>query len=226
MPTPLRAVLFDVDGTILDSNDAHARAWVDSLKEAGRDVGFEAVRPLIGKGGDKVLPELTGIEAESEEGKRISERRTEIFTERYLSTLQPFPGTRALLERMRDDGLSLVVATSAKKAELQGLLERAGVADLFDERATSDDADGSKPEPDIVLAALERGGVRAEESVMIGDTPYDVESATRAGVRILAVRCGGWHDAELHGALAVFDGPADLLARYDSAPALGGAARA
>jgi HAD superfamily hydrolase (TIGR01509 family) len=222
--TPLRAVLLDVDGTLLDSNDAHARAWIDTLAESGRPVEFETVRRLIGKGGDKLLPEVTGIEIDSAEGKRLAKRRAAIFTDRYLPTLQPFPGTRALLERMKADGLALVIATSAKDAELEGLLDRAGIADLIEKEATSDDADASKPDPDIVEAALGKVKRDADECVMLGDTPYDVAAATAAGVRVIAFRCGGWHEAELHGALAVYDGPADLLARYDDAPALGSAA--
>ena len=221
--TALRAVLLDVDGTLLDSNDAHARAWIDALAESGRTVAFDAVRRLIGKGGDKLLPEVTGIDVESEEGTRLAKRRGAIFADRYLPRLQPFPGTRSLLERMKADGLALVVATSAKDDELTGLLERAGVADLIEQQATSDDADASKPDPDIVVAALKKARRAATECVMLGDTPYDVAAATGAGVRVIAFRCGGWHDAELHGALAVYDGPADLLAGYDDAPALGSA---
>jgi len=218
---PLRAVLLDVDGTLIDSNDAHARAWIDTLAESGRSVPYETVRRLIGKGGDKLLPEVTGIEIDSSEGKRLAKRRTAIFTERYLPNLKPFPGTRALLERMKGDGLALVVATSAKDAELRGLLDRAGIADLIEQEATKDDAEASKPDPDIVEAALRKAKLSAAQCVMLGDTPYDVAAATQAGVRVIAFRCGGWHEAELHGALAVYDGPADLLARYDSAPSLG-----
>jgi HAD superfamily hydrolase (TIGR01509 family) len=212
----VRAALLDIDGTLLDSNDAHARAWADVGAEFGHAIRFETARPLIGMGGDKVLPRLTGLAEESEEGARLLKRRGEIFLARYGPRLQPFRGTRELLERMRGDGLRLVVATSASGDDLALLLERAGIADLVDAATDSDDAESSKPSPDIVEAALQQAGVPPGEAVMLGDTPYDVAAAGRAGVRILAFRCGGWGDADLAGAAAVYDGPAALLEAYDS----------
>ncbi|MBA2572738.1 MAG: HAD family hydrolase [Gemmatimonadetes bacterium] len=212
------AVILDIDGTLIDSNDAHARAYEDAGRELGFDIPFERVRPLIGKGGDKVLPEVTGIEEDSPDGERITERKGEIFRERYLPTLKPLPGARQLLHRFRDDTMKLVIATSAGKDDLKGLLEQAGVADLIQDATSADDAEESKPDPDIVLAALKQAGFPPEEIVMIGDTPYDVEAATRAGVRIVGVRCGGWGDQDLQGAIAVYDDPADLLDRYDESP--------
>jgi HAD superfamily hydrolase (TIGR01509 family) len=211
-------VLLDVDGTLLDSNDAHARAWVAALATHGYVVPFEKVRPLIGKGGDKVLPELTGLDPDSPEAERISETRSEIFRERELPALRPTPGARALLEHLDARGFLLAVATSAKKDEVQALLEQAGVADLIDAASTADDAERSKPDPDIVQAALRRIGRPSWQSVMIGDTPYDVEAALRARVPIIALRCGGWDDAALAGALACYDDPADLLRRIDESP--------
>jgi len=213
----VRVVLLDIDGTLIDSNDAHAQAWVDTFREAGRDdISFERVRPLIGMGSDKLLPTVAGVEKESAEGKRLVDRRSRIFLERYLPTLRPFSKARELLRRMRDDGLSLVVATSADEKEMKALLEQAGVADLVEDTTTSSDADHSKPDPDIVHAALERGGRPAPETLMLGDTPYDVEAAARAGVAVIAFRCGGWWtDEDLAGAAAMYDGPADLLARYE-----------
>lgn len=213
-----RAALLDVDGTLVDSNDAHARAWVDALAEQGITVSVEQVRPLIGMGGDKLMPELVDLDPESEQGKKISERRSEIFRETYLPRLRALPGARALLEKLRDDGYRLVVATSAKRTELEGLLKVAGVADLVDGATTADDADESKPEPDIVLAALEKAGVPPHRAFMLGDTPYDVEAASKAQVGIVALRSGGWNDQDLRGALAVYDTPADLLATYERSP--------
>lgn len=212
----LKAVLLDIDGTLIDSNDAHARAWVDVGKEFGHDVDFDHVRWLIGMGGDKVLPAVTGLQEESPEGEQILTRRGEIFRERYLPQLKAFEGARALLEQMAGDGLKLVVATSASEEDLQGLLEQAGIRDLIDRAANSDDAEESKPAPDIVHAALRRGRVTPGEAVMIGDTPYDIGAAQQAGVPIIGFLCGGWEAEELRGAIALYDGPADLLARYSS----------
>ena len=214
----MKAVLLDIDGTLIDSNDAHAQAWVDVGEEFGYDVDFDHVRWLVGMGGDKVLPELTGLDQDSAEGKQVLERRGEIFRNNYLAGLRPFPETRALLEQIARDGMQLVVATSASEEDLKALLKQAGIADLIDQAANSDDAEESKPAPDIVEAAMKRAEVAPGEAIMIGDTPYDVAAATRAGVPIIAVRCGGWETDELKGALAIYDDPADLLASYSESP--------
>lgn len=213
-----KAVLLDIDGTLIDSNDAHAQAWVDTGKEFGHDIKYDHVRWLIGMGGDKVLPEVTGLEEESEEGKKILERRGEVFRSKYLPQLKPFDGTRELLEAMSNDGLKLVVATSAGEKDLSALLKQAGIEDLIDKAANSDDADESKPAPDIVEAAMDRASLNHGDAIMIGDTPYDIGAATRAGVPIIAFRSGGWECEELRGAIAIYDGPADLLGRYFSSP--------
>lgn len=214
----IRAALLDVDGTLIDSNDAHAKAWVEALAEFGRTVPFERIRRLIGKGGDKIMPEVTGIDAESPEGKRIGERRAELFRDRYLPELEPFPQSKALLERMRAEGLRLVVATSAKKDEMNALLELCGASKLVSERTSSDDAEESKPDGDIVAAALARAGVASHEALMLGDTPYDVEAARRVGIDTVALRSGGWDDAGLAGAVAVYADVGDLLERYADSP--------
>ena len=207
-------VLLDVDGTLIDSNDAHAQAWVLAGERSGKAILFEDARPLIGMGGDKVLPKLTGIDAESERGKQILELRGEIFRSELLAKCKPFPRSRELLERMKQSGHQLVVATSASEQDMDAILERANVADLIDERTSSDDAENSKPDPDIVLAALKKAKADAESAVMIGDTPYDVAAARAAKVRIVGLRCGGWSDAQLRGAVRVYEDPEELLAVY------------
>ena len=212
----VEAVLLDIDGTLLDSNDAHAQAWSDTLREAGIEIGSETVLPLVGMGSDKLLPKLTGIEADSEQGKRLVERRKEIFAKEYLPSVRPFPRANDLLARMHADGLRLVVATSASEDELSGLLRALGAEWLQQEATSSSDAERSKPDPDIVRVAVDKAGVGPERCVMLGDTPYDVEAATRSRVRIAALRCGGWGDEDLRGAAEVHDDPASLLAAYDA----------
>ncbi len=215
---PIRGVILDVDGTLVDSNDAHAHAWVEALAEAGIDVEYEKVRRLIGMGGDKLLPEIAGIEEDSLLGKKIGESRSKIFKTKYLPHLKPFPRVKELLARMKDDGLRLVVASSAKEDELKELLKIAGATEFIEEKTSSSDADNSKPDPDIVHAALADLGLPRDEVIMIGDTPYDVEAAARAGIKTIALRSGGWSDEEFRSAVAIYDDAADLLARYDSSP--------
>jgi HAD superfamily hydrolase (TIGR01509 family) len=167
-------------------------------------------------GADKLLPKTIGIKHDSKEGKRLIKRRSEIFRKKYLPKLRPLQGSRALVLRVRSDGLKAIVATSAKDEELEGLLKAAEVADLMEEKATASDAKRSKPDPDIVEAAIEESGIAPTNLVMIGDTPYDIEAATKANVRAIAFRSGGWTDEALRGAVEIYDGPADLLAHYDS----------
>jgi HAD superfamily hydrolase (TIGR01509 family) len=214
-----RAVLFDVDGTLIDSNDQHARAWVASLAEAGYTIPFERVRPLIGMGGDKVLPALVpGLEEDSPEGKAIGEARKRIFKDRELETIPPTRGAREVLEAVRARGARVVVATSAKKSELDGLLARGDLGPLVDVAATGDDAEDSKPDPDIIGAALKKAGVAPAHAVMVGDTEYDVEAAHRAGVPCVALLCGGNDPATLREADAVYADPAELIGALDRPP--------
>jgi HAD superfamily hydrolase (TIGR01509 family) len=208
-------VIFDVDGTLVDSNDAHARAWLQAFADHGITVAYEPVRRAIGMGGDKLMPLVAGIAEDSAIGKRIGERRAQIFQEIWLPTLGPFPRTRELVQLLSDRGHTLTIATSAKEEELHPLLEVAGVSDLFPTRTSSDDADRSKPDPDIVKAALARARCPAERTIMIGDTPYDIEAAHRAHVRVIALECGGWGRADLRDADEVYRDASDLLDRYE-----------
>lgn len=217
-PSRVRGVILDVDGTLIDSNDAHARAWVDAFAEFDHDVPYERARALVGMGGDNLLPEAIRIEKDSPEGEALSKRRSEIFKERFLKTINPLAGTREMVQRMRDEGLEIAIGTSASKDELKPLLDIAKVADLIDSKTSADDAENSKPDPDIIQAALKRLKLPAPEVLMVGDTPYDIEAAAGAGVRTVAFRSGGWTDAGLKGAIAIYAGPWDLLDRFDTSP--------
>jgi HAD superfamily hydrolase (TIGR01509 family) len=210
----IRAVILDMDGTLIDSNASHVRAWVEALREHGIDVSDKDIWPFVGMGGDNLLPAAVGIDKESPEGQEISERRGEIY-KAQVPELRPFPGVRHLLERMKEDGLRLIVASSSPPDELKKGLEIAGVADLVEDSASAGDVESSKPDPDVVRAALDRLKIPAEEVVMLGDTPYDIQAAGKVGVGVIAFRCGGFRDEDLRGALAVYDGPADLLEHYD-----------
>jgi HAD superfamily hydrolase (TIGR01509 family) len=217
----LAAVLVDIDGTLVDSNDAHAHAWVEAFADQNITIDFAAVRRCIGMGGDKLMPAVSGIDADSDVGQRISTRRAAIFKTKYLPTVQPFRGARELVALVKARGFTAVAASSAKRDELEALLTIAGAESLLDGATSSDDAEESKPDPDIVQAALRHAKTRPEAAVMIGDTPFDVEAARRAGVAAIAFRCGGWGDADLQGAREMYDGPWDLAARLEGS-ALGG----
>ncbi len=215
----LQAVILDVDGTLVLSNDAHAQAWVEGFAAYGYDVAFDKVRPLIGMGGDQVIPKMvSGLNDEEGDGKAIAEKRKELIMERLGPTLSPTKGARDLVLRMQEHGLKLIIASSATSQELSVLLKAAQVDDLLKEATTSSDAEASKPAPDIVEAALDKLKMEPSQVLMIGDTPYDIQSAKGAGVELIAVRCGGFDDEELKQAIAIYDDPADILAHYSNSP--------
>lgn len=215
----VQAVILDVDGTLVLSNDAHAQSWVDAFAEFGYNISFEQVRPLIGMGGDQVIPRMVPkLNNEEGDGKKISERRKELIMNKYGPKLEPTPGARELVQRLHQEGFKLIIASSATSQELEVLLKAAKVDDLLDQATTSSDADASKPEPDIVEAALEKIGVQPHQALMLGDTPYDIQAAHAAGVNIIALRCGGFADAQLEDAEAIYDDPADLCKHFEESP--------
>jgi HAD superfamily hydrolase (TIGR01509 family) len=211
----LRAVLVDIDGTLVDSNDAHASAWHKALLQHGHDVAKKAIRDWIGKGGDRLLPELTGVEDDSETGKDILALRKSIFRAQYLPKLRPFRRASEFVARLLDAGFLVAVATSAARSEAKSLLRIAGVDDLVHAATTADDADSSKPAPDILFAALEMLRVEPAHAVLVGDTPYDVEAALRAGMPAIGLESGGWEARELRGAIEVYRDVEDILDRWD-----------
>ena len=210
----LKAVLFDIDGTLIDSNDAHTQAWMQTLERHGHVVSYEQIRSLIGKGSDKVFAELLDIDSESALAKQITKDRTQLLLSSFMANLNPTPGARLLVQHMRSEGLRLVIASSSGE-ELPALLEQAGLQDLLDTSVSSDEIKESKPDGDIIEVALQKAGVQPTEAVMIGDTPYDIAAAKAAGVKCIALRCGGyWDDAALSEAVAIFDDPATLLRHW------------
>lgn len=219
----IEGVILDVDGTLVDSNRLHAQAWFDVFREAGLDGGTVLdIQRLIGMGSDKLLPEAVGIDAETPHGKRLSERRGRLFRSLYLPTVRALPGAHELVETLRDRGVRLAVASSAQPEELTSLLEVAGVGWLRDEATSGDEVEESKPDPDIVHAALRQLDLPAERVAFLGDTPYDVEAGLRAGVTVIGVRSGGWDEAGLRGAAAVYRDAEDLRLRLDESPIGGG----
>jgi HAD superfamily hydrolase (TIGR01509 family) len=214
--TPYHAVILDLDGTLVDSNDAHARAWLHAFADEGFHLSFEEVRPLIGMGSDQLVPRLTGVRPDSEQYERLSDAWKDHFQRGELPTIRAQPGARELVEELRRRGLDLIIGTSGDEAVVEALLMRADVADLIPQRTTASDVEESKPAPDIVQAALKKLGRKPGEVLMLGDTPYDIESAGRSGVETVALRCGG--DERLDGAVKVYNDPLDWLTRLDELP--------
>ncbi|MDB5044479.1 MAG: family hydrolase [Deinococcus sp.] len=211
-----KGVILDIDGTLVDSNDAHARAWVKAFADENLTVPFDKVRPLIGMGSDQMVPRLTDIQKDTPTFKRLGEGWKKHFQEEEMPQLKAQPGVRALIERLQARGLRLIVGTSADEALVAGLLKVAGVHDLLTEYTTASDVESSKPEPDIVQAAVTKLGLTPAQVLMVGDTPFDIESARKAGVDTVALRCGG--DTRFEGAAAVYADPQDWLEQLEQSP--------
>jgi HAD superfamily hydrolase (TIGR01509 family) len=210
--------LLDVDGTLVDSNDAHAHAWAETLARHGLDVPFLRVRRMIGMGGDRVIEELMGHARGSDANEAISSERSRIFRDRWLREVRTLRGSRDLVLRLRDGGYHFAIASAAKSSELAPLLELANVADLIEVTTTSSEVDESKPDPEIVETALAKLSRPRSRAVMVGDTPYDLHAAHAAGVACIGVTSGGWTAYDLRDAISVFDGPYDLAQALPDAP--------
>ncbi|WAL61372.1 HAD family hydrolase [Thermocoleostomius sinensis] len=215
----LQGVILDIDGTLVLSNDIHAQAWVEAFAAFSYDIAFEQVRPLMGMGGDHVIPLLVpDLNDEDGDGKAIADRRKALILNELGQKIVSANGSRDLVLKLQAEELKLTIASSAKPEELDLLLKAAQVDDLLHEATTSADADESKPAPGIIEAALQKSKFDPNQVVMLGDTPYDIEAAGKAGVRMIAMRCGGFSDDELAGAIAIYNDPADLLQHYDQSP--------
>ena len=212
-----KAAIFDLDGTLLDSVDLHALAWQEALLKFGHDVNFEQVRGQIGKGGDKLIPVFLSADEQKDHGKELEEWRGDRFKKEYLPIVRPFSAVPDLLRRVREAGLQIAIASSAKKDEVDKYLDIAGVTDLVDLTTSSDDVEQSKPAPDIFEIVLKKLKMESADAVAIGDTPYDAEAAGKAGVRTVGVLCGGFTEDELRkaGCAGVYPGPAALLACFE-----------
>jgi HAD superfamily hydrolase (TIGR01509 family) len=216
----IKAVIFDVDGTLVDSVDVHARSWVEAFQDYGVEVEFEVMRRQIGKGGDQIIRMFLSQQQVADFGERLEQHRGRLLKERYMPRIKAIPGGRPLLEHLLRHGKKIALASSAKEDELARYKQIAGIDDLIDTETSSDDAQRSKPHPDIFQAALKRLDLKPDECVAVGDTPYDAEAAGKGGLRTIGVLSGGWteHDLRQAGCIAVYRDVADLLDYYDKSP--------
>jgi HAD superfamily hydrolase (TIGR01509 family) len=212
------AVLFDVDGTLIDSNDLHAAAWREAFLHFGVDLPLDEIRGQIGKGGDNLIPSLLPKELVKQRQDEIDEYRSVLFKREYLPRVVPFPGVRALFERIVADGKKIVLASSAKGAEVEYHMGVIGARDLIADTTSADDVEHSKPCPDIFAAALQKvSPLGADEVLVVGDTPYDVRAAKKLGIRVIGFRSGGFPQESLTeaGADEIYDGPEHLLQSFE-----------
>jgi HAD superfamily hydrolase (TIGR01509 family) len=214
----MKAVIFDVDGTLIDSVDSHAKAWQEAFEHFGHSLSFDEVRSQIGKGGDQLMPVFLSKAEVKAKGKEIEKFRGHLFKAKYLDHLKAFSNVRDLFQRLLADGWKLALASSAKEDELKIYKKICRITDLLDTETSSEDAHKSKPHPDIFQAAMERlGNVEPEDCVVVGDSPYDAEAASKAGIQAVGFLSGGFPKDDLRraGYKVLYKDASDLLARYE-----------
>lgn len=218
----IKAALFDIDGTLVDSNGLHVRAWAEVFEARGLHVSDEAIHAQIGKGADLLVPALVRG-ADQGAAEAMGEEHGSVFKARYLEQVKPFPGAHDLLARTRAAGRRVALASSASKAELDHYIDLLDARHIVEASTSSDDVATTKPAPDIFAVALKKVGADPSETLAVGDSPYDVEGAGRCGLATVALRSGGFADKELQaaGAVAIYDDAAALLAAFEGSP-LGG----
>lgn len=212
-----KAVIFDVDGTLVDTVDLHTQAWVKAFKHEGYDIAYDELRQQIGKGGEKIVADFLSPEEVEKVGENITKFRKEFYQDKLISQAQPFDGVRELFERLKQDGLKIVLASSARPGSLDHYQEILNIKDLIDGATSTEDVEESKPAPDIFIAALDKlQGVEAADVIVVGDSPYDAQAASKLDLRTVGVLCGGFSEQVLRdsGCIAIYKDPADILENY------------
>jgi HAD superfamily hydrolase (TIGR01509 family) len=215
MSDSVSAVLFDVDGTLIDSNYLHVVTWWQAFAQAGHDVPMTRIHRAIGMGSDQLLDALLPAGRDTGNDAGLAAAHDALYAT-YWSRLRPFRGAAGLLRACRDHGLRVVLASSAGPREFEVMRAALGADDAVHEATSSADVDASKPAPDLVQVALEKAGAGPGEAIFVGDTVWDVRACQRAGVACIGLLSGGISDAELReaGAASIFPGPAQLLAAF------------
>ncbi len=214
------AILFDIDGTLVDSNEQHVLAYEEAFAQVGASFSRQAIHDQIGKGSDMLLPVLMP-DADEAQQEAIGKGQVEIYMEKYLPHVRPFPGARDLLQRAFGAGQKVVLASSASKACLERYLDLLAVRDIVAATTSADDVEHTKPAPDIFAAAMAKlAPLTPEQAIVVGDTPYDIRAAAKCGLDAIGVRSGKFSDTVLleAGAVALYDDVAALLADYDGSP--------
>jgi HAD superfamily hydrolase (TIGR01509 family) len=214
----VQGILLDLDGTLVDSNDAHAMAWKDALDDLGLRTSFLEIRRCIGMGSDRLLPKLAGVEKGSIRGKEVSDLRAQIFRNEYFPQIKAFPYSRELIQRMHESRLKIGVFSSSDREEVESMLKKIGIEDYIEFCVSGSDVEASKPATDGVRVALDRFQLEPSDILLLGDTPYDIEAGAQIGVKTVALRTGGWSDRDLKGAMVIYDNPQDAYIQFDSAP--------
>lgn len=200
-----QALLLDIDGTLVHSNDKHTECWVEAFAHFGKQVPWDVIRQQIGKGGDLLVPDTLNAREMRTLGEKVKEYRGELWKKKYMHTVQPFPGVRETIRELAERGIKLALASSSNPDEVEYYVELLGVGELLEGTTSKEDAQFSKPSPEIFQAALDRVKSDPARTFAVGDTPYDILAAHRIPVPVVALRCGGFGEELLAKAEFVFD---------------------
>ena len=225
----IKAVIFDIDGTLVDTVDFHAQSWERTFQHFGHQIPYEQIRSQIGKGSDKLMPVFFSLEELNESegnqspsfGERMRDYRRKLYKREYHSRIKAFPQVRELFLRIKADGKRIALASSATKDDLATYKQIMNVEDLVDAATTTSEVESSKPEPDIFFVTLDKlGDIAANDVIVVGDSPYDAEAAGKVNLRTIGVLSGGFSEENLRqaGCIAIYKDIADLLAHYDESP--------
>lgn len=214
-PVKIQGLIFDIDGTLVDSNDIHTECWIEAFEHFGKTVPYDVMRRQIGKGGDLLVPDMLNAREMREFGEKLKKYRPELFKKKYMERVKPFPRVRDLFEQMHGRGVKLALASSANKDEVEYYTRLLGVGDLLEGSTSTHDANMSKPSPEIFEAALERIGTDPAFTMTVGDTPYDILASHRAALPIAALLCGGFERSLLVKAEFLFDSVEDMVRKID-----------
>jgi HAD superfamily hydrolase (TIGR01509 family) len=213
----IEALLSDIDGTLVESNWLHAEAWQKAFAAMDIQLDREDVRRQIGKGGDELIPVYLSWWKRRQVEEPLKRYRKFIFEQDFLPRVKALPGARELLVKVKESGIQVALASSADKDELQIYKRIVGMEELVEKETSANDAERSKPNPDIFVAALERLKLPAKKCMALGDTPYDAEAAGLAGLRTIGVTTGGWSRMDLidSGCVEVYASVEELLEKFD-----------
>lgn len=217
-PRQRRAVILGLEGVLVDTREASTLSWLVALHDGGHDVSIDLLRHLSGVASEELLRIVSGIKADSPEGREIMRQQERIFRTWYLPRILPFVGARRLLQRMKSDGLRVVALSGGSADTAPDLVRASGVADLLDDVVSADGEPRDAALNEIITSLVASLGCTREGIVLVGDSPYDVSAGERAGIDVIALRCGGWTDATLQGALAVYEDHIHLLSQFQTSP--------
>lgn len=211
----LRALIFDIDGTLVDSNDLHTECWLEAFARYEKEFDYQTIRTQMGKGGDLLVPDLLNAREMRTYGAKLQKERAELFKKEYLPRVRAFPAIRDSFEALRARGITLALASSSGEEEVKYYTGLLGVAELIDGSTSKKDAEFSKPSPEIFRAALERIGSDDARTMTVGDTPYDIIASHRVPLPVVAVRSGGFPDDQLAKAEFLFADVRELVRKID-----------